>query len=82
MIKIFLNPATFYWSASTKPEKWAVIYLCVKVIDFFSFYDFDILFWSCSESVVFFVFILLALYICLLYPRKGPGWLNELGRWI
>ena len=22
------NPATFYWSAFTKPEKWTVIYLC------------------------------------------------------
>ena len=46
-------PATFYYlSACIKPEKWAVIYLCVKGIDFASTYDFDIWF-CCSDSVVF-----------------------------
>ena len=28
-----LNPATFYWSACTKLEKWAVVHLCVEDID-------------------------------------------------
>ena len=31
-----------------------VMYLCVRGINFASFYDFDILFWNCSDSVVFF----------------------------
>jgi len=39
--------STFYWSACTKPEKWAVIYLYVTGIDFASYYDFDIWFWNC-----------------------------------
>ena len=25
----FINPATFYWSAWTKPGKWAIMYLCL-----------------------------------------------------
>jgi hypothetical protein len=33
--------------------------VCVKGIDFTSFYDFDIRFWNCSDSVVFSLFILL-----------------------
>ena len=32
------------------------LYLYVRSIDFPSFYDFDILFWNCSDSVVFFIF--------------------------
>ena len=27
----FTSVTTFYWSASTKPGKWSVIYLCVRV---------------------------------------------------
>jgi len=33
-------------------------YLCVRGIDFASFYDFSIGFWNCSDSVVFFYWIL------------------------
>ena len=66
--KTSLTPTTFYWSACTKPEKWAVIYLCVRGIDFASFCNFSIGFWwyfwfffsrflNCSNSVVFFVFL-------------------------
>jgi len=29
------------------------MYMCVRVIDFASFYDFSITFWNCSDSVVF-----------------------------
>jgi hypothetical protein len=36
-------------------EKRAVMYLCVRGIDFVSFYDFPIGFWNCSDSVLFFV---------------------------
>ena len=32
------------------------MYLCVKGVDISSFYDFDIWFWNCSDSVVFFAF--------------------------
>jgi hypothetical protein len=30
------------------------MYLCVRGIDFASFYDFSIVFWKCSHSVIFF----------------------------
>ena len=42
------------------------MYFCVSGIDFASFYDFDILFWNCSDSVVFLFllfFIILGKYI-------------------
>jgi hypothetical protein len=42
-----------------KTGQWAVMYLCVRSIDFASFYDFDIWYWNCSDSVVFLHFILL-----------------------
>ena len=45
-----IPPLFFYWSTCTKPGK------CVKGIDFASFYDFDIGFWNCSNSMVFLVF--------------------------
>ena len=32
------------------------MYLCVRGIDFTSFYDCDIIFWNCSDIVVCFVF--------------------------
>ena len=38
---------------------WAVMYLCAKGIYFVYFYDFAIEFCNCSDSVVFFIFILL-----------------------
>jgi hypothetical protein len=31
---IQFNPATFYWSVCTKPGKWAVVYICLGLIDF------------------------------------------------
>ena len=52
--KTSLTPATFYWSACTKPGQKVSMYLCVRGIHFVSFYDFDIWFWKCSVSVVFF----------------------------
>jgi len=41
---------TFYWSVCAKPGMWAVIYLCVRGIDFASFNDFWYLelFWQCG----------------------------------
>ena len=49
----------FYWSASTKPGNWAVMYLCVKGIHFASFYDF-LLDFGTVRTVIFFVFHLIA----------------------
>ena len=46
----------FYWSAYTKPGKCVVMCLCAMGINFSSFYDFNIWFWNCSDSVVFLVF--------------------------
>ena len=43
-------------SAYTKLEKWSVLYLCAMY--FVSFYDFSVVFWKCSDNVVFFVFLL------------------------
>ena len=48
-IKLDVHPF-FNWSACTKPGKRAVVYLCVRVINVASFYDFTIGFWSCSDS--------------------------------
>ena len=44
------------WSAYTKPGKWAAMYLCVRGIDFTSFYDFDIWFSNCLSVVFLFCF--------------------------
>jgi hypothetical protein len=37
----------------TKPGKEAVMYLCVRAIDFTSFWDISIWFWNCSDVVLF-----------------------------
>jgi hypothetical protein len=50
------NPATFYWSACIKPGKWVVMYICVRVIYFGSFYVFVIR--LCSNSMVYYVFVI------------------------
>ena len=34
------------------------IIICVRILDFASFFDFSIVFWNCSNTVVFFVFLL------------------------
>jgi hypothetical protein len=39
-----------YWSARYKEGKCAVMYLCIRDIDFVSFNDFPIWFWNCSDS--------------------------------
>jgi hypothetical protein len=39
------------------------MYLCVKDIDFASFYDFDIWFYNFSDSVLFLFFFILLLCI-------------------
>ena len=33
-LQTLLSTATFYWSACTNPINWAVVYLCVRGIDF------------------------------------------------
>jgi hypothetical protein len=48
-----VNLPTIYGSACSKPGKWAVMYLYVRATNIASFYDFDIWFWNCSDSVVF-----------------------------
>jgi hypothetical protein len=46
-LKVYFNPATFYWRLCTKQGKWAVMYFCVKGINFDTFYNSGITFWSC-----------------------------------
>jgi hypothetical protein len=55
-----LNPATFYWSACTKPGKWAVLYLCIKGIDFYLFFWYLILelFLQCGIFCFWFYYFL------------------------
>jgi hypothetical protein len=40
----------------SRSGKWEVMYLCLISIHFAFFYDFSIGFWTCSGSVVFFIF--------------------------
>ena len=45
-----------------KTYKTLLFYLCVKGIDFASFYDFDIWYWNCSDSLIkknHFIFIII-----------------------
>jgi hypothetical protein len=49
----FINPATFYWSACTKPWMRTIMYLCDRGFDIVSFYDFSIRFWNCSSVSYF-----------------------------
>jgi hypothetical protein len=61
---MFANPDILifisYWSACTKPEKWAVMYLCVRGIDVICIYYFDIWFWNCFDGVVFSAYIVVS----------------------
>jgi hypothetical protein len=47
------NSTTFYWCACTKPEKWAVIYLCIRDTYIVSLKHFSIRFWNCSDDGIF-----------------------------
>ena len=49
-----VNLETCSWSVCTKPGQ---MYICVRVNDFVSFWDFNI--WFCCDSVVFLVFHLI-----------------------
>jgi hypothetical protein len=57
-LQTLLNPATYYWSVCAKPGKSAVMYLCVRVCDFASLYDFFIGVWNCSDIVVCSIIVL------------------------
>ena len=48
------------------------MYLCVWGIDFASFYDFDIWFWNCFDSVVSFLFFI---FSCFIETRGYEGYL-------
>ena len=50
--KISLTPPLFIEVPVLSSE---VMHVCVNGVDFTFFYDFDIWFWNCSESVVFFI---------------------------
>jgi len=53
--RVGLGPWDFYWSACGKQESEQA---CIRGIDVACFYDFPIVFWNCSDSVVFPCFIL------------------------
>jgi hypothetical protein len=79
-----INPASFYWNACTKHRNWAVIYWCVRGIDFTSSCDFDIGFGNCPNSMIFVFFILSEYCIqCIkcsdwtLYPMYKVFWLDD-----
>ena len=72
--------ATFYWRACIMSWKWAVIYLCVRYIDFASFYDFDIGLWIYSDRVVFCVFHFIFLKLSIQHFLHTSIW--DLVYWI
>ena len=53
----------FKWSVCTEPDQGEVVYLCIRGIDFPSFYDFSNRFWNCSD--VWYIFVLL--FILFIY---------------
>ena len=55
--KTSLTPPLFI-EVPVKSQKSELSCICVRGIDFVSFYDFSIGLWPCSYSVVFFVFLL------------------------
>ena len=55
-------PPLFIGSACTKQGKWAVIYLCIRGIDFASFYDLSIRFWNCYYNVIYFSHFIRIIY--------------------
>jgi len=56
------SPSSFYGSASTTSGKWAVVYLFAWGIGVASFYILSVGFWNCSDSVIFFIFRIIAQY--------------------
>jgi len=56
----------------------AVMYMCVRYIDFASYYDFFYWILKCSDSVVFFVFHFILIYCAI----RGPWWSWFNGSWI
>ena len=82
--KKLVNPNTFYWSACTKPGKWDVIYMCVRVLTLYLFLQFLIRFWNCSaSSLVFFVFIYLIKLLdsLVLVGRVATNKQPKIGGW-
>ena len=66
ILKTSLNPPTFIEVTVPSQESgWSFI----SVIDFATIYDFDIWFWNCSDSVVFFVFYFIIEYIKFEWQR-------------
>ena len=60
---IILTPCPTTWSACSSTGKWAVMYLCVKGIDFasLSLYELDIWFSDYSDSMIFVVVFFISL---------------------
>ena len=53
---MFIDYTFFIEVSVPSQESEVVMDLCVKGINISSFYDFDIWFWNCSDSVSFFIF--------------------------
>ena len=53
--KTILTQSLFIEMPVSKMQR-AVMYMCVKGIDFISFYDCSLVFWKFSERVIIFVF--------------------------
>jgi hypothetical protein len=64
-----LSKITRWTIISCKPWKWAVMYLCVKGVEFASFNDFSICLYNRSDSVwYFFFFSFWFVILCLKIP--------------
>ena len=69
-------PATFHWSACTKPGKWTYMYLCV---DFASFCNFLFGLWNCFD-IYFLSIIFMNIYMSILgmaTSTRLPGYSLE-----
>ena len=75
------KPATCFWSAYTKPVKWAVVCMCVVCIcvlcvyrSCLCFYDITIGFWNCFGGLVYIGTVSAIWYILELFRRSGIFW--------
>ena len=57
LIKTYIS--NFYWSANSNPGKWAVIYICVRGVDFDISYDFVYLILELFCQCGIFLFLIL-----------------------
>jgi hypothetical protein len=61
-------PLFFHWSACIMPGKWAVVYLCVRGIDYASFYDLSVI-WNFSDMFEIVLFVIVCFFNVLHFKK-------------